>query len=295
MRSYWLLTALAAFTGSCEMGAFNFIDSVGNKIPVAQQPTQTVRLFLQAGATDANVGNAFWSTDDRRVLPVEIRIALAGWNAGIPPNTLLAMRDPLLSYSLEYGVGSTTVAAPNCAPQSASASAVRVAGYAIPARGAVTRVLARDVIVRLRFNGHHDNPVTPVDTVFEWVDVSVSFTPCDDLTIAAPPSAAYYSGWTKPYQPFPPEAREFRLVNLVGLPYAANFSRDVAFRTAIGGYLRSKTLHDMTFDRAAFGDWTPISPRVAGWEIGAGLGNWDVEIPEVPLDDTGPHVIALYR
>ncbi len=277
------------------MPAFTFIDGSGIKIPASQQPSQTVRLFLQAGATEANIGTVAWRTDDRRVLPVEIRIALAGWPPGIPVNTLNAYRDPVLGYSLEYGVGSTNIATPGAAPSSTIVALARGASYAVPARGAVTRVLARDVIVRLRFDGHHENPVAPVDPRFVWVDVAVSFTPCDDLTIAAPPSAAYSAGWQKPYQPFPPEAREFRLVDLIGEPYAEGFARDVYFRTAIGGYLRDKTLHDMTFDRSRFGDWTPISPRVAGWGIATGSGNWDVSpIADVATDDSG-YVTALYR
>lgn len=293
MRSCWLLTALAAFSGSCDMGAYTFIDSVGNKIAAAEQPLQTARLFLQSGADAANEATVKWATTDRRVLPVEIRIALVGWNPGIPANTLASMRDPILGYTLDIGTGMSI------ALQSPAATAIAKTGFALPARGAVARVLARDVLVRLRFDGHHDNPLLPTDPRFEWVDLAVSFTPCDDLTIAPPPTAAYSLGWTKPYQPFPPEANEFRIVDLVGKPYAANFSRDIYFRTAIGGILRNQSNADLVFDRAAFGDWTPISPRVAGWGVASGIGNWEAPgfgnpIPDPATDNSG-YVTALYR
>lgn len=296
MRSYWRHIVLAASIGSCSMPAFTFIDSAGNQIPASQPPSETVRLFLQAGDTSANVGTVPWRTDDRRVIPVEIRIALAGIPNNVPVNTLAGMRDPILGYTLELGAGVETVTAPRVA----GANSQRGAAYAIPARGVVTRVLARDVIVHVRFDGHFDNPTQANEPRLEWVDIAVSFTPCDDLNIAAPPTAAYSRFFSLlSYQPFPPEAREFRLVTLTGEPYDAGYSRDVYFRNALGGYLRDQTNHDMTFDRAQFGDWTPISPRVAGWGIAGGTGNWDVPgfggpIPE-PATDDSEFCTALYR
>jgi hypothetical protein len=232
-----------------------------------------------------------WDPADHRVCDLELRLHLQTWPRADLPRPYASYRDPLLSYRLEVAHGRMMDAEP---PTTVGVDLTRAGRYDMPARGAVKRITARELNVFVRYEGmgHSSDPaVTP----FPWVEVIVSVQPVTGPTLPAPPlSASILPGLAAWPQNFPPEAKEWRLVDRWGRPYAAATGTDIVAVDALGRYFYTyNTAVPIALARSSFADWQPIPPRMRGWGLATpGISGYvDPTLAAEPVEP----VTALYR
>lgn len=281
--------------------SFTFIQQDGTKLTLREPPSSDLRLMRAGGSEPANIRVAKWLPSDRRNSNVEIRISLLNFPRTTSEGLIYGLgtyRDPIITYALEVSTGSVTVKSPEMRIGGNAASS---GFFAVPARGAVHRVCAREITVHVRFEGNHKAVSAAPNAIFPWVDVRVSFMPVDSAALPPPPfSALTLPGiWSGKPQAFPAEATEFRLVTQDGAPWADDAGQDIAFTTSIGGSLRDQSNHNLTWKRSDFADWHAISPRMFAWMVVDNNTYWQGGAPGAPWIDSPENasesVIALYR
>jgi hypothetical protein len=154
-----------------------------------------------------------WAPDDYRVLDVEVRMQLLEFN---PFDINVPTAPPLVTFSLRFGHGRQTFTLPFLPGYLGGVAALTTFNdYTLTHRGHVLRLTARELQLRLQClqdTGFGANPYTTVK-------VAVSFAPTHSMCGDSMPRQHVGTGFN--FNQFPPEAREWRLSNVQGLPYAA--------------------------------------------------------------------------
>ncbi len=193
-----------------------------------------------------------WAPTDRRAQDVEVRIVWLAFNSP----TGGAHTDPQVFYTLEYGHGRSVVTEPT------ARLFTRPGGYNVPARGLVTRVSSRELMVSMTYWGGYSTAAE-----YESVSVQVSFLP---VTAMTPPPMPVGDVATRSIANklaiFPAEAHEWRLFDQFGQPFAPGFATDIELYAASGQLLPNPGVFTLQ-DRSKYADWSPINIRWAAWNM----------------------------
>lgn len=203
-----------------------------------------------------------WAPVKKEALEVEVRVFIVDWgpNAGMPNEA------PVVRWSMKYGHGKLTWNAPYLTPWPLGAGGQLFTDYPVPARGLVFRVNAREIELTL-------HSPAKLDASAPWPEtkVQVSFQP----TFGAQPPLfprQHYCAFQPlpsggiPFEPFPPEANEFRIFTAEGQPYTGGAS-NITFLTAGGLFLAAPSL-----DVGLWADYVPIPVYAIGWGVSFPLG-----------------------
>jgi hypothetical protein len=156
-----------------------------------------------------------WAPEDYRVQDVEVRLQLLDYQP-FDVNAVTPTPPPNVIYTLRFGHGRQTFTLPFCPGFFGAFAALRAfSNYTLPHRGHVLRLTAREIFVELQALQDIDGGANP----YETVKVAVSFAPTHSTAGNAMPIQHVASGFVA--NPFPVEAREWRLCDARGLPYAA--------------------------------------------------------------------------
>jgi hypothetical protein len=192
-----------------------------------------------------------WAPVDRRAMEVEIRIRLLNH---LNPDRVLS-DPPLLRASLTFGHGKLTWQEPFIAPPFATSEVGGLFAYhryAVPARGVVWRVDARELKLYLQSPGTLSGAAS-----YPRTSVMVSFQPCQAMERPVFPQMEYAVTALGPpivAAAFPQAANEWRLFDANGLPFVAG---DVV--------CAGLEVETYTVPRAQLADFRPIPFHAVGW------------------------------
>jgi len=204
-----------------------------------------------------------WSPVDRRALEVEVRILLTDY---LPVGGL---ESPDVRWRMRYGHGKHTWQSPRVCPAAFGAGVPAFVNNSLPARGIVFRVAAREFDIELRNMGlqrvYHGDPYTTYTSTL----ISISFQPVFGMQTPLFPRVARGKGFNvttletvKTFQPFPPEANEFRLFDDNGLPFDSTAGAGIDFY-GMDGYAIG-----LAQELEMYADWRPIPFLAAAWGAG---------------------------
>jgi hypothetical protein len=153
-----------------------------------------------------------WAPDDYRVLDVEIRAEILDFQ---PFDIAVPTSPPLVLWSLQFGHGRQTISLPSLPGFLGGVTALAALfHYTLPARGMVQRLAAREIKLTLRSPALLDGSAPYAKT-----KVAVSFAPTHSMASnSMPMQIDAPSGLL--FNTFPVEAREWRLSDSAGRPFA---------------------------------------------------------------------------
>lgn len=191
-----------------------------------------------------------WLPEDKEAAGLELRIAWLGSDAGLS-------FIPIVRWHIEFGHGAQRYREP-VLPQPII-SGTHINDAILPARGIATRIDARELRVVLSSWGTLGDPTQIVNNALQ-ISVQPVFCTCER---ARPIKDALSLPPTFNHEAFPPEATEWRVRDLVGLPFApATNAIIVNGLLGLSGFLPP-------FFAISVADWSPIP--VAGYEWTSGL------------------------
>jgi hypothetical protein len=219
----------------------------GLLLTIGPEPTATVG---PAGVPQLSpsVVQIAWEPEDRRQCEVEIRARLMGCNC------LIGQR-PIVRFRVELGHAEQVWTEPP-APFGQVAGAP-LQEHSLPARGAIWRLNVRELRLQFRNAG-----VIGGGPGWSRGELQVSIQPCVGQHVPTLP----WSSYVVPVVPSSPhllplEAREWKLMDVRGLPLAAGAVGIVLVGPA-GALLAA-------LDGALLFDWTPIPHEASGWTTDA--------------------------
>jgi hypothetical protein len=194
-----------------------------------------------------------WAPEDYRGLDVEMRVEILDWLPFVQEQS-----PPDVRFQLQFGHGRQTYSLPQFPGILAGFTAgAPFYSYSVPARGYVHRMTSREIKMLVMQPSRVDG-----GDPYPTVRVAVSYMPTSGMAHNSMPLVHYSGLGTVNLQPFPIEAREWRISNLNGAPFAAlaatvNFL-DPSLAFVAGG----------SVDAASLADWTPIPMLALFWGTG---------------------------
>jgi hypothetical protein len=193
-----------------------------------------------------------WAPDDRRVEEIEFRAFIVdyGPDPGYPSSA------PIVRWFLTYGHGQQTYQCPVVTPRSIGGGVNNFTRNVLPGRGLVLRMSARELEITF-FSPGKVNGTGP------WpnVNIAISMQPVFCSHVGLMPKQHYVADPTgaaiNPYEPFPPEATEFRIFDRSGRPYIAGLG--IIGFVELGGHVVSGA--DLNF----YGSFQPIPVMAAAY------------------------------
>ena len=184
-----------------------------------------------------------WEPVKRGQMELEVRARIVGTSAIIGSI-------PIVRWDMELGHGKNVYREPNPAlPQIAGTPMLK---YSLPARGMIFRINARELRLFFELQG----PLAGVP--IPELAIRVSIMPCLGAWCPCPIHQAIAFPFAGVQQPFPAEAREWKLTNEAGLPIVGQPALSVLF-VGVAGALFAPTAANQ------FQDWSPIPHDAAGW------------------------------
>lgn len=154
-----------------------------------------------------------WAPEDKRATDLEIRAQIVDFQ---PFNSAAPTSPPDVRFSLDFGHGKNSYTLPFLPGFFAAGTALAAFfSYSVPARGMVLRIAARELKITFQTLSKISVPNVPYDKT----SIAVSFVPTSGMSTPIMPSQLYApSGFL--INRFPVEAKEWRLSDAAGRPFA---------------------------------------------------------------------------
>jgi len=196
---------------------------------------------LRGDSGEASAVTIAWEPQGREAFEVEVRARIMGNDGGVD-------EFPIVRWKTETGAGQAVWKEPFETP---NGTTLNVPGFAVPARGMVWRNGAR------QFRISFFNAGTASGSSFGQATLQVTILPVWAGLVDTYPYADSRAVVTLTGTPFPMTAREWRLMDLRGLPLAPA-AVTLAFIGVNGAPFAGG-------DASLFGDWQPIPFEAAAW------------------------------
>jgi hypothetical protein len=243
-------------------------------VPLLGPSSQPLTIPLNGSST---IG---WATTDRRACDVEIRVRIAGWLLDGAPEG-----EPLLRWQLQTAHGLAVWDEPNRIPLGSVDGMQSIVPPVLPSRGLILRTTARDIQLKIWYEGVIANLGNPPESM----TVRVSFMPVGGLEVPVYPRtdycAPFHTGNLEDPRlkrcAFPIGATEWRLFDAYGRPFNADDVIDLhdvhiwghcghepySARPVGGAEWPDWPIYPPPH-RAEFAEWQPIPVFGVDWHVG---------------------------